>query len=119
MEYFKHIDKVKPTRVKQGVSPGSVVVLHKEGFLSCFRLFEKTVIEEKIMKVSFLVPYCLVEVEKGTFLAGIDIEWKGEQRVAVGTRKIYRIAAGITDKLDTKQVRVQTNSEFIVTELTK
>jgi hypothetical protein len=44
---------------------------------------------------------------------------RGDLRVAVGTRKIYRIATGITEKLDTKQVKVQTNSEFKVTELTK
>jgi hypothetical protein len=72
MEHFKHIDKVRPTRVVQGASPNSVVVLHREGFLSCFRLFDKTIIEEKVMKVPFLVPYCLVEVDKGTFLAGVD-----------------------------------------------
>ena len=87
--------------------------------IHCYQLYNKTVIEIRTLQLPFIIPYCLVSLDKFIYLAGIDREFKGDKRVISCNRNIYRLPLSVSDEISTKQIKVQPDKVINVVKLSK
>ena len=73
MDHFKHIDKVYPTKIELLPEDSSqVIILNQDTTIHCYKMTDKAVVLIRTLQIPFIIPYCLAEIDKHIFIAGID-----------------------------------------------